>query len=925
MKKVSLLAASVAIALTGCGGSDSGSGSNGNVAPGGVIVTGFDGYFNNAVVFADTNNNGAFDVNTDQILGLTAPLKGKDGQLEIKTAEFNAIKEKQTRLGLQTLVPGGDVQTALIAKDPSLYAGKYTIDMDHPTQAMAHEVALFTLPGEKVISPLTDLVVVQAGANPTEEIIAQAKKKVNETLGISGDTAFSDVIAAQNHTLHKTAQILTESKVKAEKNSGTYDAETALIIAQEATTIVNDANNADKLDDPSFKPTVEVENGQATVTINNKLSVNSNVEAQVRTSLSTAQESHTIALDINTSAEINGKTVNLFADKDANEITVTVEVIDYDTNQVILSSVGENGAVIHVDGDLTKGGTLQERLSYMVKVSANDINSDKKVVGNAAAIFNLKVAIPNSAPVVDQRIAATMQEWIGSIKLFAGVELTEQKEIITNLFTDEDANDTLLFSAKTSVEGLKAEIVDNAKLHITGKPTKVYPAGETITVEAFDGKERTAITFKLAAVEEAPVPSFSVNNTELANLQSEITSQLVDLKVNEPLPSVQLSITLDDIFKAVNAHGPVEYFAGMKGENQDHNTSVAGIKVAVDSMGVLTISGTPLEASTNGEFYIAAGIYPDAEDGVISEMTRIALPEVKAVVTPPSETHPLEGKTWYRLEHGNGTPEEKLPYSRIWCDTLHFENGKVSGNYRTMSNLTQCGELAENSWSNGTYRVEGDQVIAQFGDDPDATLTIRDADDIAPGAKVLFWTSDEGTERYTLFSNKSDAEARIQIRSDDGPEKRFFNMPLPTEVNGVEALGMVSLSLLRNNNPDDTGAMNANLTLEFPDQNFTCENVQEFYENFIITGPGLVTETTDYNTGNVYKTYGVYSGNQWGTSLECHPNDENGVEHATIDFDLPELTTHGLYSFIGKVKSHQGEYIEAIKFNMTWTGTGNNE
>lgn len=41
MKKVSLLAASVAIALTGCGGSDSGSGSNGNVAPGGVIVTGF--------------------------------------------------------------------------------------------------------------------------------------------------------------------------------------------------------------------------------------------------------------------------------------------------------------------------------------------------------------------------------------------------------------------------------------------------------------------------------------------------------------------------------------------------------------------------------------------------------------------------------------------------------------------------------------------------------------------------------------------------------------------------------------------------------------------------------------------------------------------------------------------------------------------
>ncbi|WP_242507246.1 hypothetical protein [Vibrio vulnificus] len=912
MKKVSLLAASVAIALTGCGGSDSGSGSNGNIAPGGVIVTGFDGYFNQAVVFLDKDNNGKLDIGSDTIFGLT----DKEGRRTIPAGT-------QGVLALQTLTPGGTVQTALTQYDADTYAGKYTIDMDHPTQAMAHEVVLRTLPGEKVISPLTDLVVVQAGANPTKEKIEEAKAEVNETLGITGNIAFTDVIAAKNHALHKTAQILTESKVNAGVN---YTAENAMKIAQEANKIVTAPENQDKLDQPNFKPTVEVTpSGDVQVTVNNKLSVSSDVEAQVRTSLSTAQESHTIALDINTNAEINGKTVNLFADKDANEITVTVEVIDYETNQVILSSVGENGAVIHVNGDLTKGGTLQERLSYMVKVSANDINSDKKVVGNVAAIFNLKVAIPNSAPVVDQSIAATMQEWIGSIELFAGVELTEQKEIITNLFTDEDANDTLLFSAKTSVEGLKAEIVDNAKLHITGKPTKVYPAGETITVEAFDGKERTAITFKLAAVEEAPIPSFSVNNTELANLQSEITSQFVDLKVNKPLPSVQLSITLDDIFKAVNAHGPVEYFAGMKGENQDHNTSVAGIKVAVDNMGVLTISGTPLEASTNGEFYIAAGIYPEAEDGVISEMTRIALPEVKAVVTPPSETHPLEGKTWYRLEHGNGTPEEKLPYSRIWCDTLHFENGKVSGNYRTMSNLTQCGELAENSWSNGTYRVEGDQVIAQFGDDPDATLTIKDADDIAPGAKVLFWTSDEGTERYTLFSNKSDAEARIQIRSDDGPEKRFFNMPLPTEVNGVEALGMVSLSLLRNNNPDDTGAMNANLTLEFPDQNFTCENVQEFYENFIITGPGLVTETTDYNTGNVYKTYGVYSGNQWGTSLECHPNDENGLEHATIDFDLPELTTHGLYSFIGKVKSHQGEYIEAIKFNMTWTGTGNNE
>ncbi len=41
MNKVSLLAASVAIALTGCGGSDGGS----NGGNSGVVITGFDGYF----------------------------------------------------------------------------------------------------------------------------------------------------------------------------------------------------------------------------------------------------------------------------------------------------------------------------------------------------------------------------------------------------------------------------------------------------------------------------------------------------------------------------------------------------------------------------------------------------------------------------------------------------------------------------------------------------------------------------------------------------------------------------------------------------------------------------------------------------------------------------------------------------------------
>ncbi|EGQ9278743.1 hypothetical protein ACFJZ3_003760 [Vibrio vulnificus] len=925
MKKVSLLAASVAIALTGCGGSDSGSGSNGNVAPGGVIVTGFDGYFNQAVVFADTNNNGAFDVNEDQILGLTAPLKGKDGQLEIKTADFNEIKAKQQRLGLQTLVPGGKVQTALIAKDPSLYAGKYTIDMDHPTQAMAHEVALFTLPGEKVISPLTDLVVVQAGANPTEEKIAEAKEKVNETLGISSDTAFSDVIAAQNHALHKTAQILTESKVKAEQNSGTYDAETALIIAQEANTIVSDANNTDKLDDPSFKPTVEVENGKAIVTINNKLSVNSAVEAQVRTSLSTAQESHIIALDIHTNAKVNGETANLFSDKDTNDITVKVEVIDYDTNKVILSFVGENGATIHVDGDLTQGGTLEERLSYMVKVSANDIDSKKNIVGNAAAIFNLKVDIPNSAPVVDQNIAATMQNWIGSIELFAGTELTEQEEMsIDGLFTDAD-DDNLTYTAKTSVKGLNALIINNQgqnRLRIEGKPEQVYAAGETITVEAFDGKERTAIAFKLAAVEEAPVPSFSVNNAELANLQSEINAQLTDMKVGQSLPQLQLTVTLADIFTAENTSGVVEYYVGLAGKDQEYMTSIPGVRASAEQ-GVLTISGTPTAASQGGEFFIQAGINPDANDGLLSEMKRIALPKVAEGDTPPVGGS-IEGKTWYMLEHGSSNGEQYQNYSSVWCDSVRYENGLVYEYARTPDSLTSCQE--PNSIMEGaSYEVVDNKIIASFTFEENGktiteqmtleTTVTPSGSDIASGAEnVIVRYLENGietgeAESYTYYANAPDAQARINVKSDADYLGRAFKMNLPDAQENTWVPSWISVQLTESG--DSMQPMDAGIWFDMPNASFTCDDLADFYESFSFTGPEI---------GSVYS-----QSNNSSWNFECYTKEENGLKYATVDLDLPALTVGNVYSIIGRTKDAEGAYAEAVKFNIKWTGTGNNE
>ncbi|ENW4831942.1 hypothetical protein ACFLMD_003872 [Vibrio vulnificus] len=926
MKKVSLLAASVAIALTGCGGSDSGSGSNETVAPGGIVVTGFDGYFNQAVVFDDINNNGQLDLDSDNVFGLT----NQKGQITL--AKDTEIKGS---LALKTLRPG-DVEKELAVKLAALspendtysdFMNTYTTDMDHEGQPMANSV-VFRAPiaGEKadsnmVISPITDLVAIEMGKNANLSI-EEASANVSTLLGATDEqpiNPFSDFVKdaktnLASAQLHKTAQILTESKaqdpVKYTENATTI-ASTAKEQAQEIVTEENigsdEVLNTTPVINPS-KPEV--------IVTNYKLLVNAKAKAELEKAFTDLdiQEgvaaTHTITLP-----------ENLFIDRFAG-VETPVAASDATINGQDITLALNNGVIT-----LTTKAALLTQDKFTVTVTAEDrATANGEVLNKLSETFSFTVELSNTAPEVDGDVQAALQTHIDSWKLAQGVEFKDELDM-PGLFTDREGDElTITTNIDTVIPGLTSTF-DKAtgKLTISGRPASAHPA-QRFTVIANDGRVATRIesnpaSFDLPAVTQGEIKT---NATVLAELKAEASTW--ELQVGQ---AFEQTLDISKLFED-SISGDVEYYAHYAAhDNTPAKNPIPGVKVSVDASGLVSLTGTPTSETNGVILYVAKGINFSGgkENDVKSEMVEILLPNVQpSDVAPEPATHPLEGKTWYRLEHGSGTPEEKLPYSRIWCDTLHFENGKVSGNYRTMSNLTQCGELAENSWSNGTYSVQGNQVIAKFGDDPDATLTITDADDIAPGAKILFWTSDEGTERYTLFSNKSDAEARIQIRSDDGPEQRFFNMPLPTEVDGVEALGMVSLSLLRNNNPDDEGAMDANLTLEFPDQNFTCKDAEEFYENFIITGPGLVTETTDYNTGIVHKSYGIYSGNEWGTSLECYDKtDDNGITHGTIDFDLPELTIGGVYSFIGKVKAQQGEYIEAVKFNMTWTGTGNNE
>ncbi|BCN22858.1 hypothetical protein [Vibrio alfacsensis] len=899
MNKVSLLAASVAIALAGCGGSDGGS----NAGNSGVVITGFDGYFKDAVVFEDLNNNGKLD-SSDPIIDLT----NEKGQVQLTNKQYSAEKN----LAIQTIVPGGEVQAALIARDPNRFAGTYTVDMDNPTQAMAHEVVFRTLPGEKVISPLTDLVVIQAGANPTETAIQEAKEKVNETLGIEGNTAFTDVIAANNKALHKTAQILTESKAQAKDN---YSAETSLAIADKAAEVVQKAKPED-LEDENFKPVVEVnDSGTVDVVTNSKLFANEAVVNAIKAELKPL-ESHTLNINLSLAAE----ELSLFKDQDNSDIEIAVKVVTLDGVEVTgLTATAVNGGELTISGELTP-----VRPAYQIKLTATDYNSEikDKSFGSVTTAFDLQVKVENPAPTIDQEVAETIEEWIESIELFQGVEVQNEQYRIDNLFSD---NDELTFDAYTSVDGLVLTLVKSAgqtELKITGKPAYVYADGQTITISAFDGVNTVYQTFELDDIEKQPEASIEIDREDLAELQSAIKSQLADLKVGE---AVDVDFNITEVFEAQHTSGVIEYYAGT--EDDEYVTTVPGLKVNVDTNGTLTISGTPTSATKGGSFVIAAGVNPDAEDAVISEYVTITLPNVQPadeVTPPPSETTSLEGKTWFFTEYGlvDGSDSEK-GNDQIWCDSIKFDGKKVFTSAREAKNLTSCSEEVK-EWEGATYTVSED------GTTVDASLPMtengetfvakmryeltRSESDIAKSAATVYMQEmdDAGlnvthSQRYTFFSDKVDLEKRLNIQSDAGWDGRVFSMYLPT--NSGLKLGTVSLSMEENDPYHSDGAFDADITFDVPGEDFTCEMAKEVFRSFTLTNGENVYVSSDFGSSD----------------FECHTSEENEVYYSTIDFDLPSLVKNDVYSFLGKTTDSGRTQVEQIKFNMEWTGVGNDD
>ncbi|EGQ7794402.1 hypothetical protein I6Y99_002056 [Vibrio parahaemolyticus] len=769
MNKVSLLAASVAIALTGCGGSDSGSSSASN----GVVITGFDGYFKNAVVFEDTNNNGQWDTQ-ESILGLT----DEKGQLTL------AAKPEKT-LALQTLVPNGAKQKQLIALDAKKYAGTYTVDMDHPSQAMAHEIVFRAPSSSNVISPITDLVAIEMAKDPsiTEE---DAKANVNKALGGSEEAPidlYSDFVegATKNAELHKTAQILTESKAQNPTNYEKKATEFAQAANQEVDRLVASGEN---INDPSLRPVItdstpNSDNLAPETLVNNKLTVNETVEDAAEDKLDKLPE-------IVKGAAFDGVELNiegLFKDRDQSLVSTKLTHNLAGTG-IEVEQVG-NLIVLHPTAIVEKSGDFE------IVLTAQDKNSNGDVLSTVSTVFEIEIEIEsaNLPPMVVEAEQARLQSIVDGWYLQQG-ELFEQTLDISGLFQDKDGQITDYSADYVGIEGLSAIEDGNAIVTIKGTPTKAGESGAALTISATDG--HTAVQIALS------------------------------------------------------------------------------------------------------------------------------MPEVKEGVTPPPTAHPLEGKTWYYLEHGSddGDDNDEFDYSRVWCESIKFEGGVVYGNVRSSENRTECTD-ADTQKEQATYKVENGRLIATFQFEEDGeSLTesfevdiAGDADELAKGAKTIVQRPialDEKAERYTYFADAANAESRIQVKSDDSYDKRFGYIYLPAEQDNVYDLGMVSFALV-----EGSQGYKAYINFDVEGKDFSCDTIDEFYKSFTFSGNDLTTPYSQHYIGG-----------------SCNTITDEEYDYASIYFDLSQiqsLDVKNIYSFIGYANDKNAEYIEAVKFNIEWTGEGDNE
>ncbi|MGR5166885.1 hypothetical protein ACPV5L_06690 [Vibrio astriarenae] len=580
------------------------------------------------------------------------------------------------------------------------------------------------------------------------------------------------------------------------------------------------------------------------------------------------------------------------------------------TAQILTESKAANPEM-YEDHAVDYAQTATDEVKEMEPEQIKDGNFKPVIESGSKDNFDPIVVTNNKLSVVLDAFDSVQQE-LAAIDIEVKGDPVAKQISIKGLFNDEDQPDYIAVAVFDEEESLRKNgltvLVENDLLYVFVEDNSKLNAGShSFVLEAQDldsdlNVKGTVYTDKLTLTVHTQNQAPTVIQSEELRLQQNITNNW-SFTQGEAVENTTLDVS--------------QLFSDEDGDELEFDVELngmAGVSASIEDA-LITLTGTPTTAEQTGTLTVLAN------DGNFAENTQVdfTLPIV-AKGNDQGEQHPLEGNVWYLLERGSsdGDGNDSNNYTRVWCDSVHLKDGVWYFNSRTTDNRTQC---SEPDYDNATpYEVIDGSIIATFQEDGESFELVldkvADSDNLADGAVTVTWTEEGEGSRYVWFKDKADAEARIQIESQFNAEKRSFAMDLPSEKEIEYNTGYISVSLKEG--ADFSGSnelFDADITFDVPENNFNCATLREFYQEFYISGVNA--------KGSSFKSQSYF---YMDSSFECFDNEENGVTYAGIDFDINEELVEGnVYSFIGKLKDDQAIFLEDIKFNVTWTGEGNNE
>lgn len=452
---------------------------------------------------------------------------------------------------------------------------------------------------------------------------------------------------------------------------------------------------------------------------------------------------------------------------------------------------------------------------------------------------------------------------------------------VTEFFTDKDADSTVTYSMFAINGGQGLTLTGN---QISGKPT--LAGNFKYHIFATDNHGAKSYPAKLNVTVTSPNNAPTVDEETKVSVAAEITSLAFEQNL-----AANHKVNIAGLFNDVD------------GDELTITSLVANNVLTAEVIGdELTISGTPTQ---HGTFALTL----EAFDGVAAEkaLATFSIVVIEAVEPPPSEGHPLEGKTWYVLENGRSynNDTEEFTLERVWCDSYRYQDGKVYNSTRSLSNLTSCSP-ADTPDTEASYTVNGNKLIVDYDGDEITYESIDDnaSNDIALSAQTVIQSEMyNGTlekARYTYFSDINEAQKHINIQSDGSWNKRAVQVYIPAETESTWEPVTVSVAL------HDSYAY---VNFDGDNKDFTCSTYNEWF-GFSSVSDGV----QELGSGSC------------STQEDKPEENEETYQYASVTFNFNhELDMAKIYSVILQAQESEAEFVENVKLNITWTGVTDNE